>query len=865
MGNCKSKSSVDANGLGPTKKLPPFTPSTDLFLELGVPLINRPTPDELLCLWHEHDLDHNDVLDVMELYIFLQAISSRWGDGSWGQAGDGTSTSNGGSSLRLSGSKPSHSLLGKNASVTWEEARAALWDTPVFGVPSPIVLLFQRAFKTRCTDGSTALTRVEASKLARQLLSSAHVPKKEAVMISKQLLDTTATKTGPQGNHVTLNDFVAICGPPYAELSPSHNAFVGLDDEPQGDLPLGTRIRSFAPVRDGTPVEILNCGEAIMSAMLNAVDNATTEIMMSWWEFCPDLPVVRSESLGANAWNNSNCTLPPLLKQKADKGVKVYILLWNIIDVVLPTAPMVEHAMESLGRLHPNITVISHPGLNIWTHTHHQKFMVVDRKVAIVGGLDLAFKRWDTPDHPLFDPKSAVHPGVDLFVSGVSSRKNVEQYFQNKRKDVVASRAEVPVAKPWQDVSLWLKGDAAADVAFNFIQRWNWVRQDTIEVFGDGLRNDMPEIPMQIRYLRRPTPGAEAVDDATRKTVAPGGLPSPNVLHKACKCQIIRSLGKWSGGTSPAEISHYEAWVSAISEAQDYIYIEQQYFISNMGEGDAKNRIAEVILLKAKQAIDNGKPFRIYIVIPTIVEVETVAYYTRRTLIQDGKNKGERCLMSRIGVLLKSAKAGSYWAGKEPDSMLSVCSMYSADKSSSGRWEVGGIFVHSKVLIVDDRIAVIGSANVNDRSFVGYSDSELGAILWDDGDGSIRDFRLRLWRQLLGLPDGNTDDLVAEPASETAFDVWSEAARDNLMLLSSVTRFTPRDSITSYSQFKSLVDEYAAKSLKEKAAAFDEPERLEGMQGQLVLFPTKFLGDQSKKTFLEKLTESSLLTKPQFL
>ena len=41
------------------------------------------------------------------------------------------------------------------------------------------------------------------------------------------------------------------------------------------------------------------------------------------------------------------------------------------------------------------------------------------------------------------------------------------------------------------------------------------------------------------------------------------------------------------------------------------------------------------------------------------------------------------------------------------------------------------IYVHSKVLIVDDCSVIIGSANVNDRSMLGTRDSELAILVQD--------------------------------------------------------------------------------------------------------------------------------------
>lgn len=42
------------------------------------------------------------------------------------------------------------------------------------------------------------------------------------------------------------------------------------------------------------------------------------------------------------------------------------------------------------------------------------------------------------------------------------------------------------------------------------------------------------------------------------------------------------------------------------------------------------------------------------------------------------------------------------------------------------------IYVHTKLMIVDDRVVIVGSANINDRSLLGQRDPELSAVVIDD-------------------------------------------------------------------------------------------------------------------------------------
>ena len=71
-----------------------------------------------------------------------------------------------------------------------------------------------------------------------------------------------------------------------------------------------------------------------------------------------------------------------------------------------------------LQSLHPNIMVQrspSHFATGTFYWAHHEKLCVIDEAIAFMGGLDLCFGRWDTPQHALVDdPEDAsqrVWPG----------------------------------------------------------------------------------------------------------------------------------------------------------------------------------------------------------------------------------------------------------------------------------------------------------------------------------------------------------------------------------------------------------------------------------------------------------------------
>jgi hypothetical protein len=88
-----------------------------------------------------------------------------------------------------------------------------------------------------------------------------------------------------------------------------------------------------------------------------------------------------------------------------------------------------------------------------------------------------------------------------------------------------------------------------------------------------------------------------------------------------------------------------------------------------------------------------------------------------------------------------------------------VRALPAAQRRDVAVWRLDDITVHSKLVLIDDRFAAIGSANFRSRSMYGI-DTEL-QVAYVAGDGSIARLRTRLWAELLGLEP--IEQVLVEP------------------------------------------------------------------------------------------------------
>lgn len=115
----------------------------------------------------------------------------------------------------------------------------------------------------------------------------------------------------------------------------------------------------------------------------------------------------------------------------------------------------------------------------------------------------------------------------------------------------------------------------------------------------------------------------------------------------------------------------------------------------------------------------------------------------------------------------------------------------------------GAIYVHSKIMIVDDVFVSIGSANLNRRGF--FHDGEINAFAIPErlaaaADNPARALRLQLWAQNLGLPPAMGAALFGDTIGDTDFLLRSPWLGN---------RFTPVDAVDLKGQLALVNQEIA--------------------------------------------------------
>src|SRR5688500_15841679 len=179
---------------------------------------------------------------------------------------------------------------------------------------------------------------------------------------------------------------------------------------------------------------------AYYAALDSALRSARRSVMIIGWDFDGRIKL-RADDPDCPA-------LGPFLRElvEARPELEIRILIWSVAVLHAPGDP-VELVIGAEWQNHPRLQLRLDRQHPIYA-AHHQKIVVIDDNLALVGGMDLTVERWDTPEHLAEDPRRTRPDGtaytpvhdVQLVVEGEVARA-VAAHARHRWK--VATREEL--------------------------------------------------------------------------------------------------------------------------------------------------------------------------------------------------------------------------------------------------------------------------------------------------------------------------------------------------------------------------------------------------------------------------------------
>lgn len=387
---------------------------------------------------------------------------------------------------------------------------------------------------------------------------------------------------------------------------------------------------------------------AYFRAFRAAAARTRRNLLMVGWDIDSRVRLVRDETLHDGLPD----TLCEFLNAVVSRphGPHAFVLMWDFAMLYAldrEWLPLYKLNWRTHRRLHFRMDGEHPPG-----GSHHQKVVVIDDRLAFVGGLDLTRARWDTSEHRPHDPRR-----VDA--------GHTEPY------------------RPFHDVQVMLEGEVAAPLGDLVRDRW-----------------------------RRATGKTLMPPPAVQGDVWPAGVAADIENVDVAIARTDPAFG------DRAEVREVELlYRDAIRAARRHIYIENQFFTANVIAQALEQRLQE----------PDGPE------VVLVVALRTDGWLSRQTM---------DVLRDRTVHRLRQADRYGRLRVYYPD-MPGL--------------EPQCINVHSKVMVIDNEFARVGSANLNNRS-MGF-DTECDVAFESGGDPAIAAGVARLRSRLLA------EHLGAEPAA----------------------------------------------------------------------------------------------------
>lgn len=596
----------------------------------------------------------------------------------------------------------------------------------------------------------------------------------------------------------------------------------------------------FAFPRYGNQCVHHTTGRDYLAAVAQAIRNAKSFIMITDWQLDYDVELDQRGVTGHPG------RLSELLAGAIQRGVHVRVMLYDSISYVLDTHDdTAQDILLSLPKGKGSIEVLlENPNTGRGTlsrksgvlFSHHQKSVVIDGQIAFVGGLDLAYGRWDTNAFDVvINPKlhilnDAYNQQLNPMREMTAAEKKLTEPSQGKpgfRAAIgnVFDELQQP-RQPWQDVALQINGPAVFDVFVNFILRWNSFAGSDTNFFDSRMQSQWFSLAKGANFLVDPLKEGD-------------GSSIVQICRSASSKQLNHELALWDDNhryvnddwkqpnpkrkkivqaareawAANQQTSILDAMVNCIRSAQGFIYIENQFFMSACGNdkhGQAcpsNNPIIAELANVIGQAIYAERPFHVWIVLPEHPEgkLEEAGTQSQAWWALQGVRQANSSLINCINATLVAKHSKEWNLTKLPATNQQITDILKSH-GLQDKWHdyltvlnlrnygstervmlTEMIYIHSKLLIVDDAVAIIGSANINDRSLNGNGDTELAAVVVDKEEAVVTDvgqgihiitrkfarsLRMNQWKKHLGmLVDQTTTGVQKEAGSPSGINI----------------------------------------------------------------------------------------------
>jgi phosphatidylserine/phosphatidylglycerophosphate/cardiolipin synthase-like enzyme len=410
--------------------------------------------------------------------------------------------------------------------------------------------------------------------------------------------------------------------------------------------------------------------------------------------------------------------------------------------------------------------------------SHHQKSILIDyaheggvTAVGYVMGLNSVTDYWDTEEHKIEDHRRER-----------GGEREADECVQSLAPDNQAgkdTKAAVPEAdtgfysyKPYRDYACRLQGGGALiAVRKNFESAW--------------FRASVPKDHESREFIRKEMESEET---------PPALLRAPKSSDTSI--QIVRTQPEEQDKT--IKELYFQATDAAVNTG-GYIYVENQYFQYEewtqrlITQCKAKAALWKSGMKKAGKSMEDMPALHVFIVAPVAERDQMVprTYDALAAVGQHGRMTGQNKLIDEAnekarlkGKSLPDVVKHANGIAKPTADLLNAnglrvvaCMLQVSgsciDLKGLRRMRYREIYIHSKLMLINDSFFTLGSANLNVRSMAGDSELNLGT----NDRAKATCLRKKIWHQLSG---GNIDGADgSRKAVKESFEGWVRQADDN--------------------------------------------------------------------------------------